>query len=159
MFKQNYKILGEVVREKSLTKYFIGKKGNGQIKRMIRWECWLFLTRYMRSYPIFVPNFEILGAVVPKRSLIQISLCIPLEWEMEKREKKVKRSLRNFSIVVFFYTTLCRCIAAEKSVTKNFIGEKEKNDKKKRNDKNENADSLLHDTRSRTQCLYAISKS
>ena len=35
---------------------------------------------------IFVPNFKILGAVVPEKSVTQISLCITLEWEREKKE-------------------------------------------------------------------------
>ena len=44
-------------------------------------------------------------------------------------------------------------LGAEKSVTKKFIGEKEKMTNKG-NDKHEDADYLLHDT----QCLYEISK-
>ena len=32
-----------------------------------------------KSYPTFVPNFKIIGAVVPEKSLTQISLCITLE--------------------------------------------------------------------------------
>ena len=43
-------------------------------------------------------------------------------------------------------------------MTKNFIGEKERW-ANKGNDKHEDADSLLHNTRSHTQCLYQISKS
>ena len=41
---------------------------------------------------------------------------------------------------------------------KNFIGEKEKRTNKG-NDKHENADSVLYNTSSHTQCLYQISKS
>ena len=41
---------------------------------------------------MFVPNFQILGAVVPEKSLTQISLCIMLEWEIEKRKKGKKKS-------------------------------------------------------------------
>ena len=41
---------------------------------------------------MFVPNFEILGAVVPEKSLTQISLCFT---ETEKKEK-VKRSQKKF---------------------------------------------------------------
>ena len=37
---------------------------------------------------MFVPKFEILGAAVPEKSLIQISLCITQEWEMENRNKR-----------------------------------------------------------------------
>ena len=32
-----------------------------------------------KTYPTFVSNFEILGTVVPEKSLTQISLCITLE--------------------------------------------------------------------------------
>ena len=41
---------------------------------------------------MFIPNFEILGAVVPEKSLTQISLRIALEWEMEKSKKGKKKS-------------------------------------------------------------------
>ena len=43
-------------------------------------------------------------------------------------------------------------------LTSNFIGEKEKWTNKG-NDKQEDADSVLHNTTSHTQCLYQISKS
>ena len=36
-------------------------------------------TQYNKSYPTFVQNFKILSAVVPEKSLTQISLCITLE--------------------------------------------------------------------------------
>ena len=49
-------------------------------------------------------------------------------------------------------------IGAENSVTKSFIGEKEKWTNKG-NDKQQHADSLLHNTTSHTQHLYQISKS
>ena len=49
-------------------------------------------------------------------------------------------------------------IGAENSVTKSFIGKKEKWTNKG-NDKQEEADSLLHNTTSHTQHLYQISKS
>ena len=47
---------------------------------------------------MFVPNFKILGAVVPELSLIQISIYITLEW-MKEKESKI-----NFSSMIFFYT-------------------------------------------------------
>ena len=49
-------------------------------------------------------------------------------------------------------------IEAEKSVTEIFIGEEEKRTNKG-NDKQEEADSLLHNTISYTQHLHQISKS
>ena len=44
-------------------------------------------------------------------------------------------------------------VVPEKSLMNNFIGEKEKWTNK-RNEQHEDAESLLHDTSSRTQCLY-----
>ena len=41
---------------------------------------------------MFVPNFKILGAV-PEKSLTQISLCITLEQEMEKRKKTKSKKI------------------------------------------------------------------
>ena len=65
------------------------------------------------------------------------------------------------------YTSIfCRCIqnlmtlallGAEKFLTENFIGVKEKWINKG-NDKHEDADSRLHNTKSHTQCLYKISR-
>ena len=38
----------------------------------------------------FVPSYKILRAIVPEKYLSQISLCITLEWEMEKMRNKAK---------------------------------------------------------------------
>ena len=38
-----------------------------------------FYTQYNLSYLMFVPNFKILGQVVPKKSLTKISIFITLE--------------------------------------------------------------------------------
>ena len=54
----------------------------------------------------------------------------------------------NFKILV--------AVDAEKSLIKNFIGEKEKWTNE--GNKNEHADFLLHNITSHTQCLYQISK-
>ena len=89
---------------------------------------------------------------------------------MEKRKKWKKKGNINHRILVSFsqYTwPLSRCIQnlktlavirAENSLTKSFIGEKEKWTNKG-NDKQQHADSLLHNTTSNTQHLYQISKS
>ena len=56
--------------EKSVTKIFIGEKekwtNNGNDKQE---GGWFSLTQYNKLYPIFVPNFKILGSVVPQKSL------------------------------------------------------------------------------------------
>ena len=84
---------------------------------------------------MFVPNFKILGAVVPEKFLTQISLCITLS---ERWKKKAKF---NLSILVFFptiYLPLSMCIqnlkilaliGAEKSVTENLTERERKMDK------------------------------
>ena len=87
-----------------------------------------------------------------------------------KKEKGKKKS-KDMSALWFSFTqdtsTVCKCLqnlktqallGAEKSVMKNFIREKEKITNKE-NDNHKDADSLLHDTRSHTQCLYEISNS
>ena len=85
--------------------------------------------------------------------------------KMEKEGKKLI-SASWFSFPQYTWP-LSRCIKnlktlalieAEKSVTEIFIGEKEKWINKG-NDKQEAADSLLHNTTSYTQHLYQISKS
>ena len=89
---------------------------------------------------------------------------------MEKRKIGIRRMKLNLSILGFFpqYTSqLSKCIQnlktlaliqAEKSVTENLIGEKE-NLTTKGTDKQQEADSLEHNTTSHTQHLYRISKS
>ena len=97
-------------------------------------------------------------------SLTQISLCITLEWEMEKWKKMVKI---NLIILVFCPTIYLATLKmykklahkeAEKSVKENLIGEKEKWTNKG-NGKHQEADSLLHNARRHTQHLHQSSKS
>ena len=82
----------------------------------------------------------------------------------KRRQKLITKSW--FSFLQYTWP-LSRCIqnlktlaviGAENSVTKSFIGEKEKWTNKG-NDKQQHADSLLHNTTSHTQHLYQISKS
>ena len=82
-----------------------------------------------------------------------------------KRKKKKKKAQINLSILVFYPTinlATSRCIqhlktlaviGAEKFVTENSIGEKEKWTTKGK-DKQKDADSLLHNTTSHTQHVY-----
>ena len=89
--------------------------------------------------------------------MAQISLCITLEWEMEK-SKNGKRRQKLISASWFSFPQhtwpLSRCIQilktlalieAEKSVTEIFIGEKEKWTNNG-NDQQEEAGSLLHNS-------------
>ena len=82
----------------------------------------------------------------------------------KRRQKLITESWFSFSQYIW---PLSRCIqnsktlaviGAENSVTKSFIGEKEKWTNKG-NDKHQQADSLLHNTTSHTQHLCQISKS
>ena len=50
-----------------------------------------------------VQTFKILGFIVPEKTLIQTSLCLTFEWQMEKR-KMEKEGKINPSILLFFYT-------------------------------------------------------
>ena len=83
-----------------------------------------------------------------------------------QKEGKIKLSILIFFPTIYLATlkvyiqnlkTLA-LIEAEKSVTEIFIGEKEKWTNNG-NDMQEEADSLLNNTTSYTQCLYQISKS
>ena len=85
-------------------------------------------TQYNESYPSCVPNFKILGAVVPEKSLTQISLCIYTGVSDAKRRQ-------NWFSFPQYTWPLSRCIqnlktlaliGAKNSVTEIFIGEKEK---------------------------------
>ena len=104
---------------------------------------------------------------IPEKSLTQISLCITLEWEMEKWKKMVKINLIILVFCPTIYLATPRCIRnlktlalieTEKSVTENLLGEKEKWTNKG-NGKHQEADSLLHNARRHTQHLHQISKS
>ena len=63
---------------------------------------WFSFTQYNRSYSKFVPNFKTLGALVPDKSLTQISLCFTLEWAMKKGKIWKKKAKINHSVLVFF---------------------------------------------------------
>ena len=72
MFIPNFKILGTVVPKKSLTKHFTGEKEKWTNKGKDKHEDADFVLHYAlynKSYPMFVPNFKILGAVFPEKSL------------------------------------------------------------------------------------------
>ena len=71
---------------------------------MTRSSTLILFTQYNKSYPTFVPNFKILGAAVPEKSLTQIFLCIILEREIEKNENWKKKAKINHSILVFYPT-------------------------------------------------------
>ena len=53
------------------------RKKNGQIKGLVS-HMWLILL-YNFSYLMFVPNFKVLGQVVPEKSLTKISIFITAE--------------------------------------------------------------------------------
>ena len=86
-------------------------------------------------------------------------------WKRWKKKAKINhRTWFSFSQYTWPFS---RCIQnlktlavirAENSVTKHFIGEKEKWTNKG-NDRQQHADSLLHNTTSQAQDLYQISKS
>ena len=62
------------------------RKKKGQIKGLIS-HMWLILfTQYNLSYLMFVPNFKILGQVVPEKSLMKSSYSLPWS-ERLKKEK------------------------------------------------------------------------
>ena len=85
----------------------------------------------------------------------------------EKWKEKVNKNSASWFSVPQYIWPLSRCIRnlktlalteAEKSVTEKLIGKKEKWTNKG-NGKQQEADSLLHNTTSHTQHLYQISKS
>ena len=62
---QNLRTLALLGAKKSVMKIFIGEKEKErQIKGMR-----LLIISYKKSYPMFIRNFKILGAVVPEKSL------------------------------------------------------------------------------------------
>ena len=85
---------------------------------------------------------------------------------MEKMRNKAKEISVFFSVPQYTWPlSMCiqnlktlALIEAEKYVTENLLGEKEKWTNKG-NDKQQHADSLLHNTTSHIQHLYSISKS
>ena len=58
---------------------------------------------------MFVPNFKILGQEVLEKSLTKISICITLEWEIEKGKKKKKKAKLNHSTLGFVYSNTLGC--------------------------------------------------
>ena len=81
---------------------------------------------------MFVSNFKILGAVVPEKSLNEKKVYTQTKKKQTKKHCYGKDE--NYISSIYFI-----CWGYNKE-----------------NDKHEDADSLLHDTRIRTQCLYKI---
>ena len=80
-----------------------------------------------------VPNYKILCTIVPEKYLSQISLCITMEWEMEKRrQNKSVLFVPQYTWPLSMKTLAL--IEAKKFVTENLLGDKEKWTNK-RNDK------------------------
>ena len=73
MFVQNFKFLGAVVPEKSLTKKILEKKKNGQIKRIISMRMLSLSNTVQQIIANVVANFYILEAVVQEKSLTEKS--------------------------------------------------------------------------------------
>ena len=82
---QNLKTLAQIEAEKSVTENFVREEekwtNKGTDKQHV---ADFFLTQYNLSLPSFVPNFKILGQVVPEKSLTEKSL------QTHKRTEKAK---------------------------------------------------------------------
>ena len=92
---QNLKTLALIGAEKSVTESVtensIGEEEKWTNKGKDNQEEADSLLHNTTRYYMFVLNFKILGTVVPEKSLMQISLCITLERDMEKRENGKRR--------------------------------------------------------------------
>ena len=77
---------------------------------------------------MYVLNFKILGQVVPEKSLTKVSIFITLEIEIEKGKNRKRRQNKSQHLG-FVYSNTLGClgqVVAEKSLTKNISGKKEK---------------------------------
>ena len=77
--ERNLKTLALTEAEKSVTENLIGEKENGQMMKMVSSRRLILSYTIQQVIPNICTNFKILGAVVPEKSLTQISLCITLE--------------------------------------------------------------------------------
>ena len=93
------KSLIEAKKYMYVTENLLGEKEKWLNKGMISSSMLIHFCTIQQVIPKFVPNFKILGTVVPEKSPTQIFLCITLELEMEKWKKKAKF---NHRILVFF---------------------------------------------------------
>ena len=75
---QNLKTLDLIEAKKFVTENLLGQKEKWANKGNDKQQQADSLTQYNKAYPPFVPNFKILGTVVPEKSLTQTSLCITL---------------------------------------------------------------------------------
>ena len=81
------------------------RKKNGQIKGLIRICGWFFVTQYNLSLPSFVPNFKILGQVVPEKSLTENFVREKEKWTNKGTDKNMWLVL--CYTVQFVITKLC----------------------------------------------------
>ena len=66
---QTVKTLAKIAVEKSVTDFMRKKEKWTNKKNDMHEDVHFSLTQYNYSYPMFVPNFKIIGAVVPEKSL------------------------------------------------------------------------------------------
>ena len=76
---RNLKTLALIEAEKSVTENLIGEKEKWTNKGKGKHQEANSLLHNATRHTQFVPNFKILGAVIPDKSLTQISLFITLE--------------------------------------------------------------------------------
>ena len=133
------KTLAPIGTKKSATEIFIGEKEILTNKGTDKQYATVFVTQYNLSLSSFVPNFRILTQVVAEKSLTEKNVYMYYIRVKEGKNGKLKKEGKmRISIFISIYTihfaylkmytkfkTLAP-IGAEISVTKNFIGEKEK---------------------------------
>ena len=77
---QSWKTPALAEAKKYVTENFIGEKKKRKKKGMISRRRLILFYTVQQDISTFVPNFKIIGAVVPEKSLTQISLRIILEF-------------------------------------------------------------------------------
>ena len=138
------------------------KFGTLYLAETMEWRLWQTFLPRQRLWPSWKDNtaYTNILIILPLRALkILYSPSMKFEIQLLKQNTSIYLPIY-LSIYLYGVYKIWRLavIEAENSVTKSFIGEKEKWTNKG-NDKQEAADSLLQNTTSHTQHLYQISKS
>ena len=101
---QNLKTLALIEAKKFVTENLLGEEEKLTNKAMIRAAGWFSFTQYNKSYPTFVPNFKIIGAVVPEKSFDTNFPMYYIGVRDGKKEKWKEKAKINHRILVFFLT-------------------------------------------------------
>ena len=100
----SFNLLGLTVSEKSVTKNYnarkLERKKNEEIKGQIRAAAWFWYTLYICPLSMCVQSFNLLGLIVPEKSVTKIFNV----WKLERKKNEKIKGMNKSSSMIPVYT-------------------------------------------------------